>query len=247
MKRKTECRHQDILSLLNQHHSVKVSFLAEALQTSAVTIRKDLNILADKGLLLRQTGGAKKASHRIDYNNARNKIAQCAAQKIHDGCRVVIDSGRTTSMVVPHLQDKKNLMIMTNSLDISNQVIHLKSDTKLLMTGGTFDTNSNSFQGSVAEQALQTYDFDILLIGADGFNAEKGTTTLNELLGLSRVMAQVSRQVIVMAESNKLDRKMHNIELSWDCVDTLITDDGLSEETAKNIEQANVEVVIAHL
>ena len=211
-----------------------------------MTIRKDLNILADKGLLLRQTGGAKKAPHHIDYNDARDRIAQCAAQRINDGCRVVIDSGRTTSMVVPYLKDRKNLMIMTNSLDISNQVIQLKNDTKLLMTGGTFDTNSNSFQGNVAEQVLQAYDFDMLLIGADGFDIEKGTTTLNELLSLSRVMAQVSRQVIVMAESNKLDRKMHNIELSWDCVDTLITDDGLSPETIKNIEQANVEVVIAH-
>lgn len=81
------------------------------------------------------------------------------------------------------------------------------------MTGGTWDSRSESFQGKVAEQVLRSYDFDQLFIGADGLDLARGTTTFNELVGLSQVMAEVSREVIVLIESQKIGRKMPNIEL----------------------------------
>lgn len=71
------------------------------------------------------------------------------------------------------------------------------------MTGGTWDSRSESFQGKVAEQVLRSYDFDQLFIGADGLDLARGTTTFNELVGLSQVMAEVSREVIVLIESQK--------------------------------------------
>ena len=63
------------------------------------------------------------------------------------------------------------------------------------MTGGTWDPHSESFQGQIAEQVLRSYDFDQLFIGADGIDLARGTTTFNELVGLSRVMADVAREV----------------------------------------------------
>ena len=92
------------------------------------------------------------------------------------------------------------------------------------MTGGTWDTRSESFQGNIAEQVLRSYDFDQLFIGADGIDLERGTTTFNELVRLSQVMAEVSREVIVMVESQKLAEKMPNVELTWQQIDVLITD-----------------------
>ena len=113
------------------------------------------------------------------------------------------------------------------------------------MTGGTWDARSESFQGKVAAQVLRSYDFDQLFIGADGLDLAHGTTTFNELVGLSQVMAEVAREVIVLIESQKIGRKMPNIELQWAQIDKLITDDQLPLEIKTHLEQQGVEVIIA--
>jgi len=113
------------------------------------------------------------------------------------------------------------------------------------MTGGTFDPHSEAFQGQVAEQVLRSYDFDQLFIGADGIDIARGTTTFNELIGLSQVMAEVSREVIVMVESEKIGRKIPNLELPWQKIQTLITDDGLSAEIINQLKNQGVNLIIA--
>src|SRR5690606_9494789 len=101
------------------------------------------------------------------------------------------------------------------------------------------------FQGRLAEQVLRAYDFDQLFIGADGLDVDRGTTTYNELYTLSQVMAEVAREVIVMAEASKLGRKIHNLELPWSAVDILVTDSAISTEARARIEKQGVQVVRA--
>src|SRR5690606_21150240 len=115
----------------------------------------------------------------------------------------------------------------------------------LLMTGGTWDPHSESFQGQVAEQVLRSYDFDQLFIGADGIDLERGTTTFNELLGLSRVMAEVSREVIVMVEADKFGRRIPNLELPWSSIHTLITDDRLPEDVREQLLARGIKLIVA--
>ncbi|MDO9985884.1 hypothetical protein Q7463_02765 [Glaesserella parasuis] len=92
---------------------------------------------------------------------------------------------------------------------------------------------------------MRSYDFDQLFIGADGLDLTRGTTTFNELIGLSQVMAEVSREVIVMIESQKIGRKMPNLELEWQQIDKLITDDQLDPNVKQQIEALGVEVIVA--
>ena len=132
---------------------------------------------------------------------------------------------------------------MTNSLSVATELRALENEPTLLMTGGTWDTRSESFQGKVAEQVLRSYDFDQLFIGADGIDLARGSTTFNELVGLSQVMAEVSREVVVMVESQKIGRKMPNLELTWQQIDVLITDTGLSEQDKQAILADGVEVI----
>ena len=113
------------------------------------------------------------------------------------------------------------------------------------MTGGTWDPHSESFQGQVAEQVLRSYDFDQLFIGADGIDLSRGTTTFNELLGLSRVMAEVAREVVVMVESDKIGRKIPNLELPWSSIHTLITDDRLDEQAAEQLKARGINLICA--
>ena len=170
-------------------------------------------------------------------------LAKAAAERIRDHNRIIVDSGSTTAALIKQLNRKQGLVVMTNSLSVATALRSLENEPTLLMTGGTWDTRSESFQGNIAEQVLRSYDFDQLFIGADGIDLERGTTTFNELVRLSQVMAEVSREVIVMVESQKIGRKMPNVELTWQQIDVLITDNKLSQADKEAIMAQGVEVI----
>jgi len=250
-KRNTQQRRHTILTELNNFGEVTVDQLTKMFDTSEVTIRKDLSALEKSGLLLRKYGGAISLPKEIvnhnsnDVSKRKNQIAKCAADLIKDHHRIIIDSGRTTSAMVGHVSNKKGLVVMTNSLSVANQLNALESEPTILMTGGTWDPTSESFQGQVAEQVIKSYDFDQLFIGADGIDIERGTTTFNELIGLSQVMAEVAREVIVLVESEKIGRKIPNLELAWHKVHTLVTDNGISEQIKQSLILQGVNVICA--
>ncbi|XQW85122.1 DeoR/GlpR family DNA-binding transcription regulator [Thalassotalea piscium] len=250
-KRNTKQRRHIIMIELNQHGEVSVDQLAKKFETSEVTIRKDLAALENSGLLLRRYGGAVPLPTELiepkndKVSKRKVAIAKKAASLIRDHNRIIIDSGSTTSALVKELGKKDGLVVMTNSLAIASDIHALEDEPTLLMTGGTWDPHSESFQGKVAESVLRSYDFDQLFIGADGIDIERGTTTFNELLGLSQVMAEVSREVIVMIESEKFNRKIPNLEIPWLQVHTLITDDDLSTEIKEQLIAQGVNLVCA--
>jgi DeoR/GlpR family transcriptional regulator of sugar metabolism len=251
-KRNTKQRRHIIVTELNQYGEVSVEQLAKKFETSEVTIRKDLAALENSGLLLRRYGGAVPLpSELIEPKNEKVSkrkisIAEKAATLIRDHNRIILDSGSTTSALVKQLGKKEGLVVMTNSLAIASEIHALENEPTLLMTGGTWDPHSESFQGKVAESVLRSYDFDQLFIGADGIDIERGTTTFNELLGLSQVMASVSREVIVMVESEKFNRKIPNLEIPWLQIHTLITDDDLSPELKEKLVEQGINLIIAN-
>ena len=251
-KRNTQQRRRAIIDLLNESGEVSVEDLAARFSTSEVTIRKDLAALESNGLLLRRYGGAvlmpqELMSHPVEKVSLHKQaIAKAAAQLIRDHNRIILDSGSsTTAALLPELSSKQGLVVMTNSLSIANALRELENEPTILMTGGTWDPKSEGFQGQLAEQILRSYNFDQFFIGADGLDLQRGTTTFNELYSLSRVMAEVAREVIVMAESDKIGRKIHNLELPWSAIKVLVTDDGLTEQDKQTIEQHGVRVIRA--
>jgi DeoR/GlpR family transcriptional regulator of sugar metabolism len=250
-KRNTPQRRHNILNLLNERGEVSVDELAKRFDTSEVTVRKDLAALESNGLLLRRYGGAVTlpqeliSDHGQPISPYKLAIAKAGVARIREHARIIIDSGSTTAAMIPQLGQQPGLVVMTNSLHVASALTELEHEPVLLMTGGTWDPHSESFQGQVAEQVLRSYDFDQLFIGADGIDLNRGTTTFNELLGLSRVMAEVSREVIVMVESDKVGRKIPNLELPWSSVHTLITDDRLAPEAREQIEARGITLICA--
>ncbi|MBB1383715.1 DeoR family transcriptional regulator [Shewanella sp. SR41-2] len=250
-KRNTQQRRHSIIKLVNEQGEVSVDELANLFATSDVTIRKDLAMLETHGLLLRRYGGAvpvpQEMTQIVSENLSLNKqaIAAKAAELIRDHNRIIIDSGSTTSGIVQQLNDKRGLVVMTNSLQLANAIHELENEPTLLMTGGTWDPHSESFQGQVAEQVLRSYNFDQLFIGADGIDLDRGTTTFNELTGLSKVMAEMSREVVVLLESTKIGRRIPNLELPWDVVNVLVTDDNITQEAVNTISAHGVRVILA--
>ena len=248
--RNTKQRRHTIMQLLQEQGEVSVEQLVQLFDISEVTIRKDLSALETNGFLLRKYGGAILMPKEIIDENENDEltkrkfvIAKAAAERIRDHNRIIVDSGSTTATLIKQLNLKQGLVVMTNSLSVATELRALENEPTLLMTGGTWDTRSESFQGKVAEQVLRSYEFDQLFIGADGIDLARGSTTFNELVGLSQVMAEVSREVVVMVESQKIGRKMPNLELTWQQIDVLITDTGLSEQDKQAILAHGVEVI----
>lgn len=247
-KRNTQSRRRSIVELVNSEQEVSVEQLTERFQTSEVTIRKDLNALEQNGLLLRKYGGAvalpSESSELTSSKVSKRKqaIAQKAATLIKDHNRIIIDSGSTTSAVLSHCRQVRGLVVMSNSMEVANHILEMENEPTLIMTGGTWDNQSHSFQGQQAENMLRGYNFDQAFLGASGLDVERGTTTFNELTNLSRVMADVSQQVVILAESEKLNRKIPNLELSWQHIDVLITDADISDVHKRKIEAQNVVV-----
>lgn len=250
-KRNLQERHERIVNWVVEHGQTPVEALARAFSTSEVTIRKDLTQLAEQGRLIRQHGGAAPLTHKPTDKSAKaslkHAIGRLAATLVKDGQKIVIDSGSTTATMVEHLTLPNQLVVMTNSLHVANQLVAFNNEPTVLMTGGTWDKQSQSFQGSMAGKLLQSYSFDLAFVGAAGLDIERGTTTYNELTQLSQEMARVAGKVVVLAESSKLRHKMPNIELAWQQVAVLVTDEGLPEEAEQQLNQQGVTVLKAAL
>ncbi len=247
-RRNTKQRRLTIIELLEKQIEVTVEALSDQFGVSEVTIRKDLTELERNGLLMRKYGGAvampSTEQHIVNLDD-KKALAKKAAQLIKDYDRLIIDCGSTTSLLIPELSQYRGLVVMTNSLQVANALQTLENEPTMLMTGGTWDSHSDSFQGQVAEQTLRSYDFDYLFISADGLDFDKGTTTYNELVSLSRVMADVSHKVVVMLEADKIERKVHNVELTWEQVDILITNHHLCADLQQRIKSKGVELILA--
>lgn len=258
-RRTTSERRQSILAALALSGTVQVDALARDLDISTVTIRKDLSTLEQEGKLIRRYGGAVPANYSADpaphldaialltekVSNRKLEIGRLAANQVANHSRILIDFGTTTTAMIPNLNAHEGLVVMTNSMRTAQAVLALDPAPTLLMTGGTWDTQTRSLQGQIAEQVLRSYDFDQLFIGCDGIDPARGTTTFNELTGLSQVMAEAAKEVIVLATADKVGRRIPNLELPWSKVNKLITDADIPDDTRRAIEQQGVEIIIA--
>jgi len=251
-------RRNSIVKWVNANGLTQVSVLASKFNTSEVTIRKDLLDLSQQGLLIRQFGAAVPIngmkttplsesptlpSPSLTLNRTVASLGKAAAALVTKGAKVVIDGGTTTLQLIPFLDGIRNVVVMTNSLPVANALTTSESEPTVLMTGGTWDANSQSFQGAMAEQLVSAYSYDFAFIGAAGIDVTRGTTTFNELTGVTRAMASAAKHVVIMASSKKLSHKMPNLELDWKTITTLITDTGISDVDKDNIEKKGVSVI----
>jgi len=125
----TVTRREKIIEMVCDNGSVSVNKLSQLFSVSTVTIRNDLSHLENKGCVFRYYGGAVlnkqfafdkslQFKSRINSSN-KNIIAQRAAELVQDGDRIILDSGSTTALMVPYLKNKRDLIVMTNALNIA--------------------------------------------------------------------------------------------------------------------------------
>ena len=252
--RNTLKRRTAILESLNKKGKLSVKDLSKLHNISDVSIRNDLIQLEKKGLLIRTRGGAIKnqpisidpsLDQRLKSNlKEKQKIGARAALFVNEGDTIVMDSGSTTIEVARNLKKINGLKIITNSLPIAD-VLADNKNIKVILPGGVLRGEMKSLTGSITERVIQTFNCDLAFIGADSIISDKGifTPSVSEA-ALSNYMIKISRQVIVVADSSKLNRRSFVKISNFKDIDVLITDRNISNNDVKNIENQEVKVVI---
>jgi len=254
-------RRQDIIQIAQNCGQVLVNDLVEKYNVSAVTIRADLNQLSRKGLLVRSRGGAmanNEVSQELSIDQKHNerieikqKLAQAVCNQLKEGETIILDSGSTTAEVAKSLGQFNRLVVMTNGLNVAqnlatlNQYSSHQNNIEVLMTGGTLRHKSLSFYGHQAEEAVNRYHFDKVILGVDGFDFNAGLTTHFEYEAiLNRKMCDVAKQIVVVTDSSKFNRcGIHKIRAINE-IDILVTDNGIPDSFVQTLERKGVKLVI---
>ena len=247
-------RHQIILDILNKKKYLEVLDLCKILDVSAVTIRKDLKLLEEKGLLFRTHGGASLENPYINEKAVnekekisvaeKNGIAQAAAKLIDENDSIMIASGTTVQALAKFIIPKNKLTVITSSLHVVLHLINHK-DVEILQLGGYIRHSSASVIGNYATQILENVSCSKLFLGVDGIDLEYGlSTTSLEEAQLNKKMLASAQKTIVLADSSKFGKKSFAKICGIDSVDQIITNAGVSSSIVKKLEEKGIVVHI---
>jgi DeoR family transcriptional regulator, aga operon transcriptional repressor len=248
-------RRAKILDRLESSGQVEVPNLSELFKVSEVTIRNDLAHLEKKNLLLRTRGGAIKqrrvgldfalAEKQKQHLQEKQHIGRAAAEMIQEHDTVILDSGSTTMEIARNLGHLNQVTVITNALNIAGILAEYKN-IKVIIPGGFLRENSYSLIGSMAEQSVRNYYCDKLFLGVDGFDSRYGISTPNiEEAQLNRVMVEISRELIVVTDSSKFNRRSFAFIAPSSQIDFVVTDKGIPLEEQNNLKTMGVKVIIA--
>lgn len=248
-------RHKYILDELNRHGYVRVTEMAEKLDVTRVTIRKDLKLLESKGLLFRVHGSASSANpHAIDVNvnvkdqlnsESKRNIAREAAKLIQENDSIILGSGSTIHAFAQAVHPIHHLNVVTLSLKTAI-VLNEHENIDVIQLGGRMNKNSMSVRGEYTVMGLQDLVCSKLIIGVDGIDTDYGVTaaTIEEAQLTQKMMTKAS-QVIVLADSSKFGKRGFGRICSMEDVDIIITDKAIPEAYVSWIENAGVDLIIA--
>lgn len=243
-------RANQILELLTEENRMEVSLLAEKLNVSQVTVRKDLDALENRGIIKREHGFAVLRSMddingRIAYHyDTKHRIAKKASELIHDGDTIMIESGSCCALLADVLTaQKKDLTIITNSAFISNY-IRGKSDFQIILLGGIYQQDSQVLVGPMIRECAENFCVDLFFIGTDGYSTRTGFTNRDQMRAQAvRDMALRAEQVIVLTESVKFS-KHGVVPLNLkNQIKTVITDNQITDSVIAELKSLNIEVL----
>lgn len=246
-KAKLETRRKAILDALQLQGKVSVAQLSQELDTTPITIRSDLNALAQEGLLVRVQGGAVPVPNNIIIGspqsaNLKEKkmLAKAVAGIIKDGDTLFINSGTTVEQVAAALKGKSNINIVTNSLSVAKIAGEIPS-FRVILLGGEVNSLFGFTYGGDALTQLENYTANWAVLSVDGINVACGITTCHaEEALVNRAMINNARKTMIVADHTKIGKagfaricdKLDNIQVVTNCTDTT------------DLEKHNIDVII---
>jgi DeoR/GlpR family transcriptional regulator of sugar metabolism len=249
-------RQTAILDLVRRHGGVRVSQLVRQFGVSDMTIRRDLEALADRGLVDKVHGGATIAgpgsteepgfdAKSVRQRNEKAAIVERAAKLIEPHTAVALSAGTTTAALAAHLVDVPGLTIVTNSIPVADTLYHAgRPDQTVVLTGG-IRTPSDALAGPVAEAAIGSLNVDVLVLGVHGMSPRTGFTTPNLMeAGTNRLMVSAARRLVVLADHTKWETVGIATIAPLDEADVVITDSGLSAEARAQLAEHVGELIV---
>ncbi|MFJ7999807.1 DeoR/GlpR family DNA-binding transcription regulator [Streptomyces sp. NPDC096310] len=228
-------RRQLILEMVRANGAVSLRELARVVQTSEVTVRRDVRALEAEGLLDRRHGGAvlpggftresgfPQKSHLATAE--KTAIADLAASFVEEGEAVVVGAGTTTQELARRLARIPGLTVVTNSLLVAQALAHANR-VEVVMTGGTLRGSNYALVGSGAEQSLQGLRVTRAFLSGSGLTAERGLSTSNMLsASVDRALVQAAAEVVVLADHTKLGTDTMFQTVPTDLISRLVTDE----------------------
>ena len=239
-------RERTILKVLSERGSLSVSLMSRELGVSEVTLRSDLKELEEKGYLIRSRGGAYPALHqsiveRQQQNiEVKSRIARAAAELVRDGDRIMIEAGTTTALVARYLIGKRDVQVVTNSTLVFSYA-RLNPSLQITLTGGEFRRETESMVGPVALRTIAGLNVRLAFVGTDGFSLQKGMTTqLVEGAEIVKAMSGCAEEALLLADASKWGKTGFVNVLPLSKIGGIITDNGLGEEAARELEAAAI-------
>jgi DeoR/GlpR family transcriptional regulator of sugar metabolism len=244
-----EKRGVQILGIISENQRIEVSRLAELLGVSLVTIRKDLEILEEKGFIKREHGFAMLGSlddvgNRLAFNyEVKQRIAQSAAALVKPGETVMIESGSCCAILAEELALRNgNITIVTNSAFIAHY-IHKYPGVRILLLGGDYQRSSQVVVGPITRTNVANFFVDKLFIGTDGFSQRTGFTGNDHSRAETvRDMARQANKTLILTDSVKFTQQGTVTLLPIEGISGVFTDDGIPEAQERYLISRNLAV-----
>jgi len=251
-------RRTEILKLIEQKHSVTVSFLSDKFGTSEVTIRRDLQELENEGLLKRTHGGAMKVNNPkqelniVDLNmkqvEEKIAIAKQAYSIIEDGDAIIIDPSTTAGMITKFIREgeKKDITVVTNSFRVVSELMDCEK-VEVIHVGGQLIRSFESSVGIIAENTLASLNVDKTFIGINGVDFESGLTTINLYESkMKSMMLKCGRETYVLADHTKFNKVHLSVVKRFDDIrSTIITDCNVDEDVISKLNDSGLSYIVS--
>jgi DeoR family transcriptional regulator of aga operon len=245
-------RQSEIIDLLQDKERVNVAGLAERFGVSPMTIRRDLRLLEEEGLLVRTHGGGilsgklhflQQAFPHYAVTPQKAAIGKLAASLVAPGQKVMVDTGTTALEVARNLPRDSNITVATTSLCVLQELYG--SPLQVLLFGGYARKEFPSLYGPLTEAMMKSFHVDILFIGCDGANSKSGFYTSDlHISSLEQQMITIATRVVVVTESWKFGREAFVRFATPEQVHTLVTDAGLSPADRTNLEGHGISILV---
>lgn len=252
MPSESEKRREEIIELIHLNGKVRVSELSERYGISEVSIRKDLEALEAEGHLTRIHGGAvgmNKLYINMDLTEryktnaaAKKEVAELCAKLISDNDTIMMNAGTTLTYVLRALRTKKNISIVTNSVQNATEAA-LYPTFNVILLGGELDSKYQFTYGQDAIHQLENYHATKCILSVDGISVESGLTLYysNEA-ELARRMMECSDVSIVVADSTKLGKNVFARITDASKTDVLVTNKSGNSTELEKLRELGVKI-----
>jgi DeoR family fructose operon transcriptional repressor len=228
-------RLDGVLRLLEATTSATISEIAEQFRVSQMTIRRDLQKLAETGLVIRIPGGARierwrgmerSFTERLEkMSPAKRSIGTAAARLVKDGDSVVLDSGTTTLYVARELRNRNHVVVITFSLAVLEELSSAET-LRVELTGGVYRASSHDLIGHAVAQSLNAIYADSVIFGAAAVSFERGVMVHDP--DAQREMLRAGRRKILVVDSSKIGTEATYRLCGIEECDLIVTDSGLA-------------------